>query len=165
MGGCARGVSAERLETPLAGGAAASMCASAFCRHTACQRRGGNPPAPAFPRRGKRERGSSDVLDAAGISSLNGAVSEILLCFECGFEDFGRGRTAGIETVWEGFGERMGRWRKRERRLVLVNGDLRHTSGGTALRRRPVGIEMASAQSVMRCPVLELGGEPRAERG
>jgi hypothetical protein len=26
------------------------MCASAFCWRTACQRRGGNPPAPAFPR-------------------------------------------------------------------------------------------------------------------
>ena len=25
------------------------MCASAFCWHTACQRRGGNPPAHAFP--------------------------------------------------------------------------------------------------------------------
>jgi hypothetical protein len=32
------------------------MCASAFCWHTACQRRGGNPPAHAFPW-GKRERG------------------------------------------------------------------------------------------------------------
>ena len=72
-GGCARGVSAERFETPLAGGAAASMCASAFCRHTACQRRGGNPPGPAFPRRGKRERGSSDVLAAAGTSRWRGA--------------------------------------------------------------------------------------------
>src|SRR6516162_8783410 len=67
-GGCARGVSAERFETPLAGGAAALMCASAFCWHTACQRRGGNPPAPAFPRRGKRERGCSDFLAAAGSS-------------------------------------------------------------------------------------------------
>jgi hypothetical protein len=39
---------------------------------------------------------------------LNGAVSEMLLCFECGFEHFGRGRAAGIERVWEGlspFGE------------------------------------------------------------
>ena len=72
-GGCARGGSAERFETPLAGGAAASMCASAFCWHTACQRRGGNPPAPAFPRRGKRERGSSDVLAAAGTSRWRGA--------------------------------------------------------------------------------------------
>ena len=66
-GGCARGVSAERFETPLAGGAAAPMRASAFCWRAACQRLGGNPPAPAFPRRGKRERGRSDFLAAAGI--------------------------------------------------------------------------------------------------
>jgi hypothetical protein len=72
-GGCARGVSAERFETPLAGGAAASMCASAVCWRAACQRRGGNPPAPAFPRRGKRERGSSDFLAAAGSSRWRGA--------------------------------------------------------------------------------------------
>jgi hypothetical protein len=72
LGGCARGVSAECFETPLAGGAAASMCASAFCWRAACQRRGGNPPAPAFPRRGKRERGSS-TFTAAGSSSLRGA--------------------------------------------------------------------------------------------
>src|SRR6266704_1338934 len=44
-GGCTRGVSAERFETPLVGGAARLW------------RRGGNPPAPAFPRRGKRESG------------------------------------------------------------------------------------------------------------
>src|SRR6516164_4509228 len=73
IGGCARGVSAERFETPLAGGAAASMCASAFCWRTACQRRGGNPPAPAFPRRGKRERGSSGFLAAAGSSRWRSA--------------------------------------------------------------------------------------------
>ena len=82
-GGCARGVSAERFETPLAGGAAALMCASAFCWHTACQRRGGNPPAPAFPRRGKRERGSSDFLAAAGSSrwrSANAGHAAGLLC-------------------------------------------------------------------------------------
>jgi hypothetical protein len=82
-GGCARGVSAERFETPLAGGAAASMCASAFCWHTACQRRGGNPPAPAFPRRGKRERGSSNFLAAAGSSrwrSTNAGHVAGLLC-------------------------------------------------------------------------------------
>jgi hypothetical protein len=82
-GGCARGGSAERFETPLAGGAAASMCASAFCWRTACQRRGGNPPAPAFPRRGKRERGSSDFLAAAGSSrwrSANAGHAAGLLC-------------------------------------------------------------------------------------
>jgi hypothetical protein len=63
-GGCARGVSAERFETPLAGGAAAPMRASAFCWRAACQRLGGNPPAPAFPRWGKRERGRSDFRAA-----------------------------------------------------------------------------------------------------
>ena len=72
IGGCARGVSVERFETPLAGGAAASMCASAFCRHTACRRRGGNPPAHAFPW-GKRERGCSDFLVAAGSSRWQSA--------------------------------------------------------------------------------------------
>src|SRR5437667_3865840 len=54
-GGCTRGVSAERFETPLVGRAACFW------------RRGGNPPAPAFPRRGKRERGRSNLLAAAGI--------------------------------------------------------------------------------------------------
>src|ERR1035437_3815055 len=53
-GGCTRGVSAERFETPLVGGAARLW------------RRGGNPPAPAFPRRGKRERGTFKFLAAAG---------------------------------------------------------------------------------------------------
>jgi len=71
-GGCARGVSAERFETPLAGGAAAPMRASAFCWRAACQRRGGNPPAPAFPWRGKRERGGSNFLAAAGTSHWRG---------------------------------------------------------------------------------------------
>ena len=111
--------------------------------------------------------GASRVADRRGSSDkryLNGAVSEMLLCFECGFEGFGRGRTAGMETVWEGFGERMGRWRKGERRWVLVNGDLRHTSGGTVLRRPAVGMEKASARPVMRCPVAELSGKPIAER-
>ena len=81
-GGCARGVSAERFETPLAGGVAAVMCASAFCWHTACQRRGGNPPAHAFPW-GKRERGSADFLAAAGCSrwhSANVGHAAGLLC-------------------------------------------------------------------------------------
>jgi len=36
---------------------AASAHASVFCWLVTCLRRGGNPPAPAFPRRGKRERG------------------------------------------------------------------------------------------------------------
>jgi len=72
-GGCARGVSAQCFETPLAGGAAAAMGASAVCWRTACQRRGGNPPAPAFPWRGKRERGRLDFLAAAGSSRLPSA--------------------------------------------------------------------------------------------
>src|SRR5207249_1738027 len=45
---------AERFKTPLVGGAARLW------------RRGGNPPAPAFPRRGKRERGRFKFLAAAG---------------------------------------------------------------------------------------------------
>ena len=53
-GGMHKGVSAERFETPFVGGAACLW------------RRGGNPPAPAFPRRGKRERGRSNFLAAAG---------------------------------------------------------------------------------------------------
>jgi hypothetical protein len=36
----------------------------------------------------------------------------MLLRFEWGFEDFGRGWAARIERVWEGFRERMGRLRK-----------------------------------------------------
>src|SRR5712691_8801250 len=66
QGGSTRGVSAERFETPLVGGAACLW------------RRGGNPPAPAFPRRGKRERGRSNFLAAAGICSrvtLDAALS------------------------------------------------------------------------------------------
>ena len=49
------------------------MGASAFCWRAACQRRGGNPPAPAFPRRGKRERGRSFL--AAGSSCWPGPVA------------------------------------------------------------------------------------------
>jgi hypothetical protein len=44
--------------SPLVGGAASMMRASGFGWRAACLRRGGNPPAPAFPRRGKRERGN-----------------------------------------------------------------------------------------------------------
>src|ERR1700693_2725703 len=43
------------LKPPLVGGAARFW------------RRGGDPPAPAFPRRGKRNRGRSTFLAAAGI--------------------------------------------------------------------------------------------------
>jgi hypothetical protein len=61
----ARGVSAERIETPLAGGAAASMCASAFCWRAACQRRGGNHPRPGFPLGGNGKGGSDSLLPQA----------------------------------------------------------------------------------------------------
>jgi hypothetical protein len=47
------------------------MGASAFGWRAACLRRGGNPPAPAFPWRVKRERGSSGSLLPAG-QSLHG---------------------------------------------------------------------------------------------
>ena len=48
---------------------------------------------------------------------------------------------------------------------MFVNGDLRHTLGSrTVLRRPAVGMEMASAEPFMRCPVPELGGQPIAER-
>ena len=42
------------------------MRASAFGWPRSVLRRGGNPPAPAFPRRGKRERGRPKFLAAAG---------------------------------------------------------------------------------------------------
>jgi hypothetical protein len=53
--------------------------AGAFCWRAACQRRGGNPPAPAFRWRGKCERGSSDFLAAAGSSSWHGGHCIALL--------------------------------------------------------------------------------------
>ena len=77
-GGCTRGVSAERFETPLVGGAACGMRASAVRKSPrvdilppALARSlpasvGGTRPAPAFPRRGKRERGRFQFLAAAG---------------------------------------------------------------------------------------------------
>src|SRR5580700_7237632 len=49
-GGCTRGVSAERFETPLAGGAAWFW------------RRGGNPPRPGLPPEGETEKGESKFL-------------------------------------------------------------------------------------------------------
>jgi hypothetical protein len=61
-GGCARGVSAERFETPLAGGAAAPMRASAFCWRAACQRHGGHPPRPGFPPEGETGKGEIRLL-------------------------------------------------------------------------------------------------------
>ena len=42
------------------------MRASVFGWPRSVSRRGGNPPAPAFPRRGKRERGRPKFLAAAG---------------------------------------------------------------------------------------------------
>ena len=54
--GCTRG------RQPSCGGSRRTMRASAFGWRAACCRRGGNPPAPACPRRGKRERGRSNSL-------------------------------------------------------------------------------------------------------
>src|SRR5579863_5557224 len=48
-GGCTRGVSAERFETPLVGGAARFW------------RLGGNPPTPAFPREGETGKGAIQI--------------------------------------------------------------------------------------------------------
>ena len=53
-GGCTRGVSAERFEIPLVGGAARLW------------RRGGNLPAPAFPPEGETGKGETQFLAAAG---------------------------------------------------------------------------------------------------
>src|SRR5262245_59126003 len=61
-GGCARGVSAERFETPLAGGAAASMCASAVCWRIACQRVGGTRPPRLSPGGGNGKGGDQTSL-------------------------------------------------------------------------------------------------------
>jgi hypothetical protein len=48
--------------SPLVGGAGARCVPAFLAGRAACCRRGGNPPAPAFPRRGKRERGRSNSL-------------------------------------------------------------------------------------------------------
>ncbi len=67
---CARGGYTRGRQPLLWGEPAAAMRASAFCWRVACFRRGGNPPAPACPRRGKRERGrskSSTLPQAAGL--------------------------------------------------------------------------------------------------
>src|SRR5436190_13330599 len=64
-GGCARGGSAERFETPLAGGAAASMPASVLCWRAACAA-WGEPARPGFPPEGETGKGESKFLAAAG---------------------------------------------------------------------------------------------------
>jgi hypothetical protein len=59
------------------------MPASVVCWRASCVRRGGNPPAPACTRRGKRERGRSSSLlpqadsDRPGPEELQQNVSEI----------------------------------------------------------------------------------------
>ena len=73
IGAMRKGGFQRRFETALAGGAAALMCASAFAGTQRASGVGGNPPAPAFPRRGKRERGRSDFLAAAGSSRRRNA--------------------------------------------------------------------------------------------
>src|ERR1700689_5519000 len=55
--------------SPLVGGAARPMRASVLCWRAACLRRGGNPPAPACPRRRKRERGRTQFLAPQADSS------------------------------------------------------------------------------------------------
>ena len=65
-GGCARGGQRSALK-PLLRGEPLHRCWPAGYAGAQRARRGGNPPAPAFPRRGKRERGSFNFLAAAGI--------------------------------------------------------------------------------------------------
>ena len=55
LGGMRKGGSA-----PLAGGDGSSASDSAFCWRAACFRRGGNPPAPAFPG-GETGKGRSET--------------------------------------------------------------------------------------------------------
>src|SRR5215469_2752910 len=77
-GGCTRGAAA-----PLVGVAASTMRASVLCWRAAGMRRGGNPPAPAFPRRGKRERGRSDSLRPQAIlitQPAYGVPAAVLRC-------------------------------------------------------------------------------------
>ena len=65
QGDRARGISAERFEIPLAGGAAAAMRASVFGWRAACDRRGGNHPRPGFPHRGNGKGGPISLLPQA----------------------------------------------------------------------------------------------------
>jgi hypothetical protein len=53
-------------ETPLAGGAAASMRASGLCWHAACAA-WGEPSRPGFPPEGETGKGEIHFLAAAGI--------------------------------------------------------------------------------------------------
>src|SRR5260370_7075289 len=73
-GGIARGVSAERFETPLAGGDAASMRAGRFCWRAACQRRGGNRPRPGLPPEGETGKGEIKLLSPPGYFSCSPLV-------------------------------------------------------------------------------------------
>lgn len=52
--------------SPLVGGAALHVRASAVGWRATCLRRGGNPPAPVFPREGETEKGEIKLLAAAG---------------------------------------------------------------------------------------------------
>jgi hypothetical protein len=52
----------ERFETPLAGGAAASMCASAFCWHTACPAAWGGTRPPRLSPGGNGKGGVQTSL-------------------------------------------------------------------------------------------------------
>ena len=58
QGDRARGISAERFEIPLAGGAAAAMIASAFCWRSACAAWG----EPSPPRLSPGETGKGDQI-------------------------------------------------------------------------------------------------------
>jgi hypothetical protein len=69
QGDRARGISAERFEIPLAGGAAAAMPAGVVGRRAACAA-WGEPARPGFSPEGKRERGESSSLLPQADSAL-----------------------------------------------------------------------------------------------
>jgi hypothetical protein len=73
-----KGVAAERFETPLAGEAAALMCASAFCLHTACQRRG-ELARPGFPPEGETGTGVQTSFYDLSSAVLNFGLLKALL--------------------------------------------------------------------------------------
>jgi hypothetical protein len=79
QGDRARGISAERFEIPLAGGAAASMRASVFGWRAACDRRGGNHPRPGFPHRGNGKGGSTSLLPQAICIRLQSFIVVVML--------------------------------------------------------------------------------------
>src|SRR5215468_3829946 len=74
-----KGGSAERFELPLRGEPRHRWVPAFFAGAQRGQRRGGNPPAPAFPWRGKRERGRSDILAAAGLAMAGTPLVECVL--------------------------------------------------------------------------------------